>query len=344
MVIADEACEVSDEIFTAIDTLGAEYELLIGNPTNAEGKFYRAFSNPSLGYARYQIPASITPNFTREQIPAHVARQLVSPALVAQWGNDWGAESPLYRSRVLARFPEQDSSVILVPQHWFTYAANRVESQLGKRPAVQLGFDVAHFGSDRTAIAGRIGPVHVMMRSWIGEQDTRLLAAYAIEAVRDLRALCDQYNIDHSGLFMNIDTTGVGAGVGDILCAHDVKTFRRYTFGGAAIDRDHFVRRRDEAYYYLRELFRPDSDEMNICIAIDDTVLRTRLQAQASSVQYGYNEKNQIKVESKEAMKERGIPSPDELDALVLAFAPPTPTVRVRRTSGPPKRTGRRAA
>jgi hypothetical protein len=144
MVIADEACEVSDEIFTAIDTLGAEYELLIGNPTNAEGKFYRAFSNPSLGYARYQIPASITPNFTREQIPAHVARQLVSPALVAQWGNDWGAESPLYRSRVLARFPEQDSSVILVPQHWFTYAANRVESQLGKRPAVQLGFDVAH--------------------------------------------------------------------------------------------------------------------------------------------------------------------------------------------------------
>jgi hypothetical protein len=45
------------------------------------------------------------------------------------------------------------------------------------------------------------------------------------------------------------------------------------------------------------------------------------LGAQVSAVQYGFNERAKVKVESKEHMRERGLPSPDELDAVGLAFA-----------------------
>jgi hypothetical protein len=44
------------------------------------------------------------------------------------------------------------------------------------------------------------------------------------------------------------------------------------------------------------------------------------LAAQLTSVQYGYDSKRRIKLEPKEKLKDRGLRSPDDADALALTF------------------------
>jgi hypothetical protein len=111
MVVVDEAAGVSQAIFDAIATLGTggEYrELLLGNPTSTAGRFYQAFANPALGYICLSIAAADTPNFTGEDVPASVTRNLVTPQWAAERAVEWGEASPLYRARVEAEFPEGD--------------------------------------------------------------------------------------------------------------------------------------------------------------------------------------------------------------------------------------------
>jgi hypothetical protein len=52
-----------------------------------------------------------------------------------------------------------------------------------------------------------------------------------------------------------------------------------------------------------------------------------RLQDDLEGPGYHINRKNQLVIEAKEAMRDRGVPSPDDGDALCLTFAQP---VRVR--------------
>ena len=51
LVVADEAAGISEEIYEGIDgVLSSEHTrlLMIGNPTNAEGRFGRAFKTPGV--------------------------------------------------------------------------------------------------------------------------------------------------------------------------------------------------------------------------------------------------------------------------------------------------------
>jgi len=53
-------------------------------------------------------------------------------------------------------------------------------------------------------------------------------------------------------------------------------------------------------------------------VSIDDD---DSMAAQLTSVQYSYDSKRRIKLETKEQMKSRGLKSPDDADALALTFA-----------------------
>ena len=52
------------------------------------------------------------------------------------------------------------------------------------------------------------------------------------------------------------------------------------------------------------------------------------IRADLTSVEYGYNTRNQIQLEKKEDMKKRGLSSPDLADALALTFAFPVAPTR----------------
>jgi hypothetical protein len=81
-------------------------------------------------------------------------------------------------------------------------------------------------------------------------------------------------------------------------------------FGG-----DGFANLRAQGYWQLRERF------LNGAIDIDPE--DDDLANQLASIRYKRTSKGKILIESKDDMKRRGLPSPDEADALMLAFLVP---------------------
>src|SRR5579862_2260705 len=109
LLVVDEASGVAEEIYEAaagfLTSPGARC-LLIGNPTRTSGEFFNAFHSARGFYNTIAIPASSTPAFTGEPVPAHVARRLVSTQWVEEHRRKWGAGSLLYQVRIAAEFPE----------------------------------------------------------------------------------------------------------------------------------------------------------------------------------------------------------------------------------------------
>ena len=85
-----------------------------------------------------------------------------------------------------------------------------------------------------------------------------------------------------------------------------------YNGGEAPIDKDQFVKARAEDYWTLRERF----EQGEIDIDPDDD----KLAAQLGSIKWGIDSRR-IKIESKDDMRKRRLPSPDRADAMAIAFA-----------------------
>ena len=117
-----------------------------------------------------------------------------------------------------------------------------------------------------------------------------------------------------------VDAVGIGYHVATHLAdqGHDVYAFNA---GSTAIDSEHFVNAKAEAYWSLRE-----SLERGAIAGLTDE----EMQAQLAGIRYRHTPSGRVEIESKEDAKKRGQQSPDRAEALVLAFArvvPRTQTV-----------------
>jgi hypothetical protein len=317
MAVVDEAAGVSDEIYEALDTWasgGVYRELLIGNPTHSEGKFYRAFTNPALEYVRIQVPVTSTPMWTQEDVPARVRKLLVQPDRVEQWKADWGEGSPAFQSRVYAQFPEAGASEVIVPLAWCERAKAR-EYTPEAGAVLQVGVDVARFGDDHTCTASRAGMALVEVNTAPGDTTGPQVAAMAADAAIKLR---DTYGGEVLVVF---DETGVGGGALDIARTRGDRgiTYVGFNFGGAAQDSERRANAGAEAYWNLRDFMQPDNDAADMAIICEGAGV-DRFVAQVSARKYEYDSKGRVKLEAKDTMKKRGLPSPDEADAVAMAF------------------------
>lgn len=321
MAVVDEASGVSDDIYEALDTWaagGVYRELLIGNPMRAEGKFFRAFTNPELGYVTFRIPVTVTPNWTGEDVSEAVTRSLVQPERVRLWAADWGEGSAAYHARVMAEFPVEDEGAVIIPLAWVEAARGRGEGwTAGARDTLQVGVDVARFGEDRTSVASRVGMALVGLRSASGDTSAPQVAAMAAEAAITLR---DRYDRE---VLVVIDETGVGGGALDICRTRDDRRiiYVGFQFGGVAHDNERRANAGAEAYWNLRDYAEPGNQYPALVVACDGPEV-DRFAAQVSARRYDYDAKGRVRLEPKPAMRKRGLPSPDEADAVALAFVP----------------------
>jgi len=72
-----------------------------------------------------------------------------------------------------------------------------------------------------------------------------------------------------------------------------------------------FTNVRAEGYWRLKELFASGQ----IAIPNDH-----QLMGELAALRYSFDSQGRVLMESKEAMRQRGLPSPDKADALMLAF------------------------
>jgi hypothetical protein len=137
---------------------------------------------------------------------------------------------------------------------------------------------------------------------------TMTTAGHIARATRDI----DDEQGKNDWVRATIDVPGVGGGVVDRLAELELPVVP-YNGGEAPIDKERFVNARAEDYWMLRERF----EQGEIDIDPDDD----KLAAQLGSIKWGIDSRGRIKIESKDDMRKRGLPSPDRADAMAIAFA-----------------------
>lgn len=300
LLVVDEASGVHEDIYEAAEgflTSPGARVLLIGNPTQTSGTFYRAFHSERDLYHTIHISAFDTPNLTDEEVPEAARKSLVSPDWVEQRKMQWGEDSPLYDVRVLGNFPrEAEDQVIGLRQ---VEDARRREVPAAS-PLV-IACDVARFGSDETVIVVRRGN-NVRIHKTYTSRSLMETAGNILDAAR-------QYN--EPGMRVVVDDAGLGGGVTDRLREVGMAVD---AFNGAhtANDSRLYPNRRSEAWFaFADEIDNVDLDQ--------DEQLASDLVAP----KYALDSQGRRVVEAKERTKRRLGRSPDRADAVLMAFAPP---------------------
>ena len=177
----------------------------------------------------------------------------------------------------------------------------------GGGEGVILGVDVARFGADRSVILRRRGDRVEDIRV-LRQMDTMQLAGWVAAAIRE----CNPAQV-------YVDEIGVGAGVVDRLreLGHPV---RGVNAAHKARQDGLFLNLRAEGYWTLRQRFMSGS----ISIPADN-----QLVGELAALRYGYDSQGRLRMESKDEMRKRGLPSPDKADALMLAFLAPSSRMRL---------------
>jgi hypothetical protein len=239
------------------------------------------------------ISAFDTPAYTGEEVPAELLPLLVSPEWVEERKLRWGVTSPIYQSKVLGEFPDLSDDTLILPR-WIEAAQKRSLPRT-RRPLIAA--DIARFGEDETVIMRREGG---WIRVYRGhhKDDTMTTAGHIAKAMRDI----DDEAGKNDWVRAIVDVPGVGGGVVDRLAELDLPVVP-YNGGEAPIDKERFVNARAEDYWTLRERF----EQGEIDIDPDDD----KLAAQLGSIKWGIDSRGRIKIESKDDMRKRGLPSPD---------------------------------
>ncbi|MBN4064362.1 DEAD/DEAH box helicase family protein [Dehalococcoides mccartyi] len=299
LFVVDEASGVREGIFEAIEgsmTSAGAKVLLLGNPTSLKGTFYDAFHKRRGLWKTIHISAFDTPNLVKNEV---VLPMLVTPKWVADAETNWGTESYLYQVRVMGEFPSESEDT-LIPLKMVERAAAKDAGCDGSSGVVEVGVDVARFGSDRTAICVRRGEEIVSLDSF-GSLDTMNTAGRVANVARK-----------YSPAAIRIDEIGIGAGVVDRLTELKIPNIEGVNVARRASKPEQFANLRAELFDGLRDRFI--SERMKIPNDAD-------LISQLASIKYLFTSSGQMRIEGKDELRSRGERSPDLADSVMLAFA-----------------------
>lgn len=286
--IHDKVWEVAEGALTDEDT--EIIWLALGNPTLPSGRFFECFGRRKARWNHLQIDSRTVPGTNKVQIQ--------------KWIDDYGEDHDFVRVRVRGMFP-RSGSMQLIPTDIIEAACKRDPSSHITDPLIGAA-DIARFGDDQTVIRFRRG---LDARSI---PPVKLRGADTMQVAGRIAAL----HREHKVTMWFIDETGIGAGVVDRLRQLHIPVIG-VNFGARADRRDIGHER---AFNKAAEIWLALREGLKAGLAIDDD---PELRSDLEGRQYGYNAKNETQLESKDDMKERGLSSPDDGDALALTYAHP---------------------
>ena len=323
LFIVDEASGVADPIMEAIlGTLSGKNNklLMCGNPTRTSGTFFDAFHADRAIYQCHTVSSADSPRTNKQNIKS----------LIRKYGKD----SNVVLVRVFGEFPKQEDD-IFIP---ISLVENSIMTEFSPRKTpdfIHIACDVARFGDDKTVIGYKIDEKAKFYKKRQGQDtmktaDDIILLGEMLVHKYGLRAETD------SPIPVKVDDGGVGGGVVDRL--KQIKQNDPERFWWLEIYPVLFGQRIKHKYYHdsttymmavVKKLLQPFDEDtgeqkpVELILPNDDD-----LAAQLSGRKYSLTEASKLKVESKEAMKKRGLPSPDEADCVLLLCLPVKPPKR----------------
>ena len=301
LVVIEEASGVESEILEALEgalTQKGNKIIMIGNPTKIEGAFFNAFHRDRDLYKCHTFNAEESENVDKVYIN-RMAR--------------YGKESDIYRVRVLGEFPKGEPDTFIT----LDIIENAINREIYEKwDLISIGVDPARFGDDESVICWRKGLNIQSLESFYGIHTTRLTG----EVIKLCRKIySDGYT---KRIEIKVDDTGIGAGVTDQLNQQKTEEERK------ALDKMEFkievipvinngIATNPEFKDYGSQMWGEMKEALEtISIPDDDNLI-----AQLSTRKYSIEPDGKIKMEKKDDMKKRKLPSPDRADALALCLA-----------------------
>ena len=290
MVQFDEASGIPDPIWQVTEGFFTDMAplrlwLAISNPRRNTGRFFDAFHKDRAFWdARYVDSRTV---------------EGVDTAVYQRIADKYGEDHDVTRIEVKGQFPRTGSNQF-IGREVVSYAAER-ELVPDDGAPLTMGIDVARFGDDESVFYFRRGrDARTIKPMRFRGKNTMDLATEAATAIERLKP---------DAVF--IDGGGVGGGVVDRLKMLGYRVIEVQS-GEKARDEEKYLNRRAEMWGEMRDWL------MHGCIPNDEQLIDD-----LTGPEYALHLKGQIKLESKDAMKKRGLASPDDGDALALTFAEP---------------------
>ena len=296
LVIMDEASAIDDKIWEVTEgaLTDAETEIIwlaFGNPTRNTGRFRECFRKYRGVWKTFKVD-SRTVDITNKE-------------LLSEWEEQYGEDSDFFRVRVRGEFPDQAAGQ-LISSALVEAAQSRIykEDVLDGVPKI-FGVDIAREGGDSCSVWMRQG-----------------LCAKRIYKTQRINTM--QFSVtlgklleEHKPDACFIDMGNVGAAVYDSLSSWGHRNVFGVFFQEKASDSRVFLNRRIEMWNSVKNWLENGGalpkDGREAQDIFEDLI----------GPEFFYNQKGLMQLESKKDMKERGLLSPDDGDALALTFAAP---------------------
>lgn len=287
LTIYDEASGIPDKIWEVSEgamTTPRAIWLNFGNPTRNTGRFVACHTTDRKRWNSRKVDSRTCKMTNKKEIN--------------EWVETYGEDSDFIRVRVRGEFPRA-GNMQFVPSDVVDYCmALDMPLEAYLYSPVVIGVDVARYGDDKSVICIRQGrKVHEFRK--FRELNTMQLALEVVVAIRE-----------YTPGIVFVDGVGVGAGVVD----------RLRQLGYEIFEVNAGVKAQDEELYYNKRVEMWDRMRADMRRGLDmpyDQDVRAAL----IGVEYGFDDKERMRLERKKDMKKRGLDSPDEGDALAYTYA-----------------------
>jgi hypothetical protein len=307
--IFDEASAIPDAIHEVAEgglTDGEPMIFLFGNPTRNGGKFHEA----CFGFGRDRWHPTVVDSRTS---------RFTNKTQIAEWAQDYGEDSDFFRVRVLG-LPPSASDLQFIGTATVAAAQRRAVHVLPDEPLV-CGLDLARGGADECVFRFRRGldartipPVRVPGEQARDSMKLVTLAADVLSRNYDGRTV--------SMLFVDATGGSIGGPVADRLRQLGHRNVIDVGFGNESPEAT-YANMRAYMWGKMRDWLQTGAIENSPALETDLT-----------GPGYGHDKRDRVILEPKEAMKKRGLDSPDDADALALTFAQVVKAPRAAPPSG----------
>jgi hypothetical protein len=303
-------------------------EIILETTGNQFGdEFHQLWRRAEAGESEFMavfLPWSIDPSY-RTKLPGDFSMTTEEQALSTLHGLD--AEQIYWRRNKISQLGSEDyfkREYPIVPDEAFmasqfdSFITADIVMQARKATDIEpygpliVGVDPAGKGADATAVAWRRGHCIEKIEKRRG-LSTMEVAGWVAQIIRDDKPVK-----------LNIDVGGLGIGVYDRLIEQGYgETVNAVNFGGKPVEPAPLdesgkpaggpLNRRAEMWSNIKTALQgrfsiPDSDSLH---------------ADLTGPGYKYDSSGKLVLEAKEDMRKRGMPSPDEADAVALCFSEP---------------------